>query len=111
MFFLLKAMVAAAILWSWNRVVGTLLLAFWGTARPGEVLPSLRSDLLLPCDLLLSERLVCYLKIRAPKTGRRTKARVQHLSVRNADVLPFLEKVWCFHKQPSATNARGFLKP
>ena len=84
-------MVAVAILWSWNRVAGTLLLAFWGITRPGEVLRTLRSDLWLPCDLL---QLVCYLKIRAPKTGRRTKARVQRLSVHNADVLPFLEKVF-----------------
>ena len=91
---LVKAMVAVAILWSWNRVAGTLLVAFWGIARPGEVLRSLRSDLWLPCDLLLSERFVCYLKIRAPKTGRRTKARIQRLSVHNADVLPFLEKVF-----------------
>ena len=91
---LLKAMVAVAILWSWHRVAGILLLAFWGIARPGEALRGLRSDLLLPCDLLLAERLVCYLKIRAPKTGRRTKARVQHLSVHNPEVLPFLEKVF-----------------
>ena len=91
---LLKAMVSVAILWSWHRVAGILLLAFWGIARPGEALRGLRGDLLLPCDLLLSERLVCYLKIRSPKTGRRTKARVQHLSVHNSEIMPFLERVF-----------------
>ena len=91
---ILRAMVSVAILLSWTKPAGILLLVFWGIARPGEPLRSMRADLLLPCDLLLSERLVCYLKIRAPKSGCRTRANVQHVSVHNDEVMPFLEKAF-----------------
>ncbi|CAE7767227.1 Rraga [Symbiodinium sp. CCMP2592] len=91
---ILRAMVCLALLWKWERVAGILLISFWGISRPGEALRSLRSDMLLPSDLCLGDKAVCYLKIRSPKTGRRTKARVQHISVRNAAVLPLLERVF-----------------
>ncbi|CAE7350570.1 Rraga [Symbiodinium sp. CCMP2592] len=91
---ILRAMVAVALLWGWERIAGILLIAFWGISRPGEALRSFRSDLLLPSDLLIKENRVCYLKISAPKTGRRTKARVQHISVHNSAVLPLLERIF-----------------
>eukprot|EP00438_Fugacium_kawagutii_P001991 Skav236445 [mRNA] locus=scaffold2857:243088:244701:+ [translate_table: standard] len=88
---LFKAMFVLAHLRGWRRWAATLLLGFEGIARIGEVLAAKRGDLLLPSDLLETDRGVAFLCIRQPKTRYRGRGRVQHLKVKNALAVPYLE--------------------
>lgn len=91
---LFKAMFVLATLRGWKRWAATLLLGFEGIARIGEVLKACRCDLLLPSDLLETDACCAFLQIRQPKTRFRGRGRVQHLKVKNALVLPYLEAVF-----------------
>jgi hypothetical protein len=91
---LFKAMFVLACLKGWTRWSASLLLGFEGIARIGEILAARRHDLLLPSDLAETESAVAFLKIRLPKTRFRGRGRVQHLKIRHAASLPFLERVF-----------------
>eukprot|EP00438_Fugacium_kawagutii_P035056 Skav236663 [mRNA] locus=scaffold338:109507:114366:- [translate_table: standard] len=91
---LFKAMFVLATLKGWRRWSATLLLAFEGIARIGEVLSAKRCDLLLPCDLQEHDHAVAFVKIRQPKTRFRGRGRVQHLKISNGRVIPYLERVF-----------------
>eukprot|EP00435_Cladocopium_sp_Y103_P042123 s672_g11.t1 len=91
---LFKAMFVLALLKGWVRWSASLLLGFEGIARIGEILAARRHDLLLPSDLAEAESAVAFLRIRLPKTRFRGRGRVQHLKIRQAACLPFLERVF-----------------
>ena len=73
-----KAMCSLSMAWGWRRWVCATLICFYGCCRIGEVLRALRSDLLLPRDLLLDDHR-CFRRLE-PKT-RGCGARVQHTTL------------------------------
>ena len=91
---LFRAMFVVSLLLGWKRWAATLLLAFEGIARIGEVLQATRADLVLPCDSCDNVIGVAFLRIRKPKTSRRGKGRIQHLKISNSAAVTFLEQVF-----------------
>lgn len=87
------AMVRLCIGWGWLKIAGVIFIGFHGCCRPGEVLRALRSQLVLPCDLGLSNG-PCYLRVQKPKPGRRGMGRVQHAKVSDEEVVSFLSSVY-----------------
>eukprot|EP00438_Fugacium_kawagutii_P022650 Skav224874 [mRNA] locus=scaffold1112:121111:123981:+ [translate_table: standard] len=92
-FALFKTMLAVSLGWGWPKFAGILVLAFYGIARPGEPLSALRSQLVLPRDML-DEKLVAYLQVLKPKTRHRGRGLIQHLSVHEAAYVVFLDRVF-----------------
>ena len=86
----LKAMIALALSWNWTRFAVVTGLAFFGAARPGEVLKACRAHVLLPADVLDCNLEACYVRIENPKSRNRGTGRVQHFAVREADFVRFL---------------------
>jgi hypothetical protein len=76
----LDAMVALAISWGWVRWAALTSLAFHGVMRIGEPLLAVRSDLMLPSEAFLDPN-VCFVRVGAPKPGRRGRGKVQHARV------------------------------
>ena len=76
------------------KFAAVLAISFHGIARPGEPLAAFRSELVLPSDMLDDSLQVCYLKILKPKTRKRGKGVVQHLSISEAEIVNFLEKIY-----------------
>ena len=64
---LFGAIAALAIMRKWHRFAGIAIIALGGPTRIGEALRALRSDLVLPCDLL-DDIGRTYLQERAPKS-------------------------------------------
>ena len=101
------AMVALSLSWGWVLVSGALSLMWGGLLRPGELLASRRSDLLLPMDTNYTNSFAL-LAIEEPKT-RFTAARHQCAKVDSDDILRILElsyrslrpheKLWPFSGQ------------
>ena len=91
---LFKAMFAVGWLWGWHRWSATLLLAFEGITRIGEVLKARRADLLLPHDDLDPSHRAIYLRILQPKTKRRGRGKRQHVKIDHAAEVDFLEGVF-----------------
>jgi hypothetical protein len=77
---LLDAMISLALTWGWIRWASLTSLAFHGAMRVGEPLKAKRSDLLLPIEAGLQED-VCFLRVGAPKPGRRGRRKVQHARI------------------------------
>ena len=77
---LLDAMLSLAISWGWLRWASLTSLAFHGAMRVGEPLKATPGDLLLPADAGLDEE-VCFLRVGAPKPGRRGRGKVQHARI------------------------------
>ena len=88
---IMRAVCSLAIIWDWTSWLGITLLGFLGMLHPAEFIFLLRSDILLPSDTLVDER-VLYIHIRQPKTAR--FARRQHCKVDDLIVLKFIEKVF-----------------
>lgn len=101
------AMVALSLSWGWIMVSGALSLMWGGLLRPGELLASRRSDLLLPLDTNYTNSFAL-LAIEEPKT-RYTAARHQCAKIDSEDILRILElsyrglrpheKLWPFSGQ------------
>lgn len=89
---LFRAMFTTAVLWGWRRFACILGISFYGISRPGEPLAEPRKSLLLPSDLLESERTTAFLRISSPKTRRRGGGRVQHLTITETAFVGFLER-------------------
>eukprot|EP00435_Cladocopium_sp_Y103_P033667 s2641_g8.t1 len=92
---LFRAMFAMGVFKGWYRWSATLLLGYEGIARIGEVLAALRRDLVLPSDLFDCDYTAAFLRVRKPKSRRRGKGRVQHLKIERAEVVGFLDAVFC----------------
>ena len=89
-----RAMVATAIGLGWHRWAGIVVLAFEGITRPGEALRAVRSDLLLPRDLVFESDDTIFLQIRSPKGRRRGIGAVQHTKIIDRQVAQFLDYVY-----------------
>ena len=89
-----RAMLTVSLGWGWKRFAAILLLAFHGIARPGEPLAATRNELVLPRDTLDDSQTTVFLKVLKPKTRRRGKGVVQHISVQNDEANTFLDKVF-----------------
>ena len=76
----LKSMVVAAWLRGARRWAAIVLLAFYGTARVGEVLRCRRRQLVLPDDTMASTEAV-FLSLEASKTATRGRPKVQRIRV------------------------------
>jgi len=87
-------MVVLAINIGWHRWAGNTVISFEGCSRPGEPLKAVRSDLLLPSDMLLDDGNCIFLKVRKPKPGKRGKGLVQHFKVDNPSAVKFCEFVF-----------------
>ncbi|CAE7868529.1 ANK3 [Symbiodinium sp. KB8] len=90
---LVRAIISLGLALGWARFAAVVGLAFYGTARVGEPLRAHRGAILLPCDLLVDEAPVCYVRVEAPKTGHRGAGKVQHFVVREAAFVRFLERL------------------
>ncbi|CAE7735652.1 unnamed protein product, partial [Symbiodinium necroappetens] len=90
---LVRAMISLGLALGWARFAAVVGLSFYGTARVGEPLRAHRGAILLPCDLLVDETPVCYVRVEAPKTGHRGAGKVQHFVVGEAAFVRFLERL------------------
>ena len=86
---LLLAMVSLTFVYKWIDSVLYLVVAWAGLLRPIECLRLLRSDILLPSELLSMERAV-FLRIRSPKMCR-LRARREHVKITDPVVVSLLE--------------------
>ena len=80
--------------WKWHRWAATLRLGYAGIARIGAVLAARRADSVLPSDMFECGHRAAFLRIRKPKSKRRGKGRVQHLTIDNVAATDFLEAVF-----------------
>ena len=83
-----QAAVSLSILWGWPKFAAALLLGFHGLLRPSEFLPLLRSDLVLPRDVLSAES-ICYVRILHSKTSRFMLR--QHARISDRTTVRFLD--------------------
>ena len=93
-FSIFLAMLGVCLSWKWRTFGAILGIAFYGISRPGEPLRSLRSDLVLPSDRLEFNSKVAYLQVRAPKSRRKGKGVVQHLTISEPAFVLFLERLY-----------------
>jgi len=100
---IMRAVCSLALLWDWTAWLGVTLLGFLGMLHPAEFIFLSRSDILLPADTLVDER-VLYIYIQHPKTAR--FARRQHCKVDDPLALRFIEKV--FGSLPSTSRLFPF---
>ena len=89
-----QAMFALAWLWKWKRFAGTLLAGFEGIARIGEILAAKRADLVLPSDMFDRLCTNAFIKVCKPKSLRRGKGRVQHLTIDDPLAVAALENIF-----------------
>ena len=87
-----RAMVAVSLSWGWVQFSAVMGLSFFGISRPGEVIREVRKNLILPSDLLEDDKAICYLRLIDPKSRRRGKGRLQHLSLTDRTFIHLLEK-------------------
>ncbi|CAE7226763.1 unnamed protein product [Symbiodinium sp. CCMP2592] len=110
----LKALVALAWLSGFVAFAAVTLLSYYGLGRIGEVLPVLRSDLLLPSDDWWNQSRAAYLTLRSSKTMNRKRGRIQHMKITDAKAVALLEKLYgnrpggyrLFPQSPSAYRYR-----
>ena len=89
----LDSFIAIGLLWGWERWCAITLLAFHGATRTGEPLQARRSDLVLPEDSGIG-RDICFLRINAPKPGRRGRGRVQHARIADQLAVKLAQRVF-----------------
>ena len=102
---LCRAMASLSLAWKWPRFGLTLLIAFLGILRIGEVLKATRRDLVLPSDLLSETSDKMFLKVRDPKSKRRGGGRVQHATIVDKDLVLACERLF------GRLSAESFLFP
>ena len=90
---LLDAMVSLALAWNWDRWAAVTMLAFHGAMRIGEPLRARREDLMLAHEASLTSE-ICFLKISAPKAGRRGKGLVQHSRITDIATVTLAARVF-----------------
>ena len=91
---MVRAMCAVAWNYGWYTWVAATLISFYGAGRPGEVLRCLRSDLVLPEDLLEPEDGPIFLKLRRFKSLGRQPARIQHMKITECSARKILKMVF-----------------
>ena len=93
---------------------GVTLLAFYGLGRIGEVLATMRSDLLLPGADLWDQGDDVFLRLGASKTSTRGRGRVQQLKITDRTAIRIIVAAFqdvesgqkLFPKTPSANRYR-----
>ena len=90
-----KAMFSLAVQKGWNDWALVTGLAFFGAARIGEPLQAVRSQIVLPADLLEADLRVAFVRVERPKTGLRGGGRVQHFTVSDAAFVAYLSRSLC----------------
>ena len=88
----LDAFISIGLLWGWERWCAVTLLAYHGATRTSEPLQARRSDLVLPEDSGI-ERDVCFLRVNAPKPGRRGRGRVQHARISDRFTVKLAQRI------------------
>ena len=96
---ILKAILAVSLGWKWFHFSCIVGISYYGISRPGEPLRAVRSDLVLPSDRLDSRYNIAFLQIRNPKSRRRGRGQVQHISIEDKGLVRLLEKTYG-SKQP-----------
>ena len=91
---MVRAMCAVAWQYGWYTWVAATLISFYGAGRPGEVLRCLRSDLVLPEDLLEAPNGPIFLKLRRFKSLGRQPARIQHMKITESSARKILKLVY-----------------
>lgn len=91
---LLEAIVSVSIGWRWYRFAGCVIVAFFGCCRMGEVLRAKRKHLVLAADLGLPISSPSFLRIVAPKPGKRGLGKIQHVRVDDQGGCIFLQAVF-----------------
>jgi len=92
------ALFSLSVVWHWPDMGLFVLMAFLGLFRPGELLKSTRSDVLLPSELL-STRQVCFVRIGQPK-NRRISTRREHVRLEDP-MLIYLLELWLPRLSPT----------
>ena len=90
---ILDSFAALGLSWGWRRWVVVTLIAFHGALRIIEPLNARRRDLLLPTDSGI-DRNVMFLRVGAPKPGRRGRGRVQHTRISDAVTIQLATSVF-----------------
>ena len=90
---LVDSFITMALHWGWKKWAGLTALAFYGGMRVGEPLKATRADLVLPRDSWVNSE-VLFLKINAPKPGRRGRGRVQHSKVTEELIVQLVDKIF-----------------
>ena len=90
---LVDSFITLALLWGWKKWAGLTALAFYGGMRVGEPLRATRADLVLPRDSCVNSN-VLFVKINAPKPGRRGRGRVQHSKVTEDLIVGLADKIF-----------------
>ena len=91
---IVEALISIAIGWGWLRFAAVLGIIFFGITRPGEALKEVRRLLVLPRDLLQEDLGLCYFQVSEPKSRRRGRGRLQHATIKHADLVAFLDFVY-----------------
>lgn len=78
---LVRALIVMGWIYKWYGWCGATIIAFYGGGRLGEILQSVRRDLLLPSDFLDDNSAPVFLRLRRFKSRTRQPAKVQHLRV------------------------------
>ena len=111
---IVKAIVALAWCAGFRAFAGVTLLAFYGLGRIGEVLATMRSDLLLPGADLWDQGDDVFLRLGASKTSTRGRGRVQQLKITDRTAIRIIVAAFqdvesgqkLFPKTPSANRYR-----
>ena len=91
---LVTAMICLAHLWGWKKWAAITLFTFAAPARIGEVLKTVRSNLVTPMGLLDMPRNKTFIHYPDPKSGRRGGASQQHSAVDSVPYGHYFESVW-----------------
>ena len=86
-----QAAISLSILWGWRKFAAALLISFYGLLRPCEFLPLLRSDLVLPRDVVSIE-FICYVRLLHSKTSRFMLR--QHARISDRATVRFLDSLF-----------------
>ncbi|CAE7810303.1 unnamed protein product [Symbiodinium sp. CCMP2592] len=84
---IVQAAISVALLWGWSDWASVTLINFLCMLHPSEMIPLVRSDLVLPQDAM-PEDAVAFVHVRNPKTAR--FARRQHSRLEDRFVLDIL---------------------
>ncbi|CAE7479637.1 unnamed protein product, partial [Symbiodinium necroappetens] len=85
---ILLSMLCTCLYWGWLREAGIFALSWGGLLRIGEATSALRSDLILPADVLHLQR-HALIRIEEPKTRMRM-ARHQSAKIEQSDLVELL---------------------
>lgn len=87
----IRAAVCLAVLWKWYQWAGLVLIGFGAMLHPGEMIPLIRRDLVLPRDTAFDSRCM-FVHVRDPKTAR--FARRQHGRIDDEQIIAVVDHLF-----------------